>query len=103
MKFTLTYDGELPSATSSNTRTKEKWEIRKTLHPQLAELWESSSILKVVLRDRLIPKGGSYMRFFEHHTARRSEPSKFAGTDVTTLNNKMEGLRDSVWVKDGVR
>jgi hypothetical protein len=37
MKFTLTYDGELPS----NGKVREKWEIRKQFHPQLQELWLS--------------------------------------------------------------
>jgi hypothetical protein len=45
MKFTLTYDGELPSAGNRNSRVREKWEIRKALHPQLKELWETSSVL----------------------------------------------------------
>jgi hypothetical protein len=90
MKFTLTYDGELPSCTGSNTRTKEKWEIRKALHPQLVELWAESEILKTVLRDRLIPKGGGYLRFGEHHSARGSDPAKFGGTNVAALNDRMD-------------
>jgi hypothetical protein len=45
MKFTVTYDGPLP-ACGHNTRTAEKWDIRKKLHPQLAQLWAENSILK---------------------------------------------------------
>jgi hypothetical protein len=39
MRFRLTYDGILRS-TSNNPRPNEKWDIRKQLHPQLAELWQ---------------------------------------------------------------
>lgn len=38
MDFRLTYDGYLPSA-GSNTRKKEKHDIRMHFHPQLCELW----------------------------------------------------------------
>jgi hypothetical protein len=39
MRFRLTYDGELTSS-SDDARKQEKWNIRKHLQPQLAELWE---------------------------------------------------------------
>ncbi|MGJ0395587.1 MAG: hypothetical protein ACR65U_05090 [Methylocystis sp.] len=39
MKFTLTYDGELPSTGNGSRKTERKWEIRKHFHPQLQELW----------------------------------------------------------------
>jgi len=39
MRFRLTYDGLL-SSSAANTRQAEKWDIRKCLQPQLAELWE---------------------------------------------------------------
>lgn len=90
MKFTLTYDGELPSASSSNSRTREKWEIRKALHPQLVELWAESQILQTVLRDRHIPKKGGYLRFGEHHSARSPGPLKFAGSSPAELNDQRD-------------
>lgn len=39
MRFRLTYDGSLKAASQSDTRSKEKWAIRKALEPQLSELW----------------------------------------------------------------
>lgn len=59
MKFTLIYDGDLPS----NGNTKEKWQIRKALDPQLRELWQESEVLRPDHKDRLdlcapILKGG---------------------------------------------
>jgi hypothetical protein len=39
VKFTLSYDGPLPACTQSNSRTKEKHDIRKALSYQLAQLW----------------------------------------------------------------
>jgi hypothetical protein len=45
MRFTLTFDGLLPSAGKANSRLPEKWAIRNHLHPQLAELWDTHPIL----------------------------------------------------------
>lgn len=39
MRFHLTYDGSLKAASRSNSRTSEKWDVRKHLEPQLAEFW----------------------------------------------------------------
>jgi hypothetical protein len=39
MHFCITYDGELKSAGGS-TRSADKWDIRRKIHPQLAELWD---------------------------------------------------------------
>ena len=44
MRFTLYYDGPLPSA-SNNSRLREKQHIRKEVHKQLLELWKISPIL----------------------------------------------------------
>jgi hypothetical protein len=46
MRFRITYDGELKAAGNNNTRSAEKWAIRRALHPQLAELWEVDPALK---------------------------------------------------------
>ncbi|MCA0246983.1 MAG: hypothetical protein LCH88_16780 [Proteobacteria bacterium] len=54
MKFTLTYDGEL----RSNAGVKQKWEIRKQFHPQLAELWQIDRSLQKVWAERNWPQGG---------------------------------------------
>jgi hypothetical protein len=39
MKFTLTYDGPLPSTGNGSKKTESKWKLRKFFHPQLEELW----------------------------------------------------------------
>ena len=40
MRFTLTYQGDLPP----NGNTAEKWRIRRELEPQLRRLWETPPI-----------------------------------------------------------
>jgi hypothetical protein len=48
MQFRLIYQGSLPAANSSGkkTRTKEKHDIRRVLHKQLAELWRTQVFLR---------------------------------------------------------
>ncbi len=46
MEFRLVYQGRLPAASQTTTRSKQKHEIRKTLHKQLATLWSKDSELK---------------------------------------------------------
>lgn len=43
MEFRLVYKGELLSAGTSNSRVREKHEIRKPIHPQLRQLWNDRS------------------------------------------------------------
>jgi hypothetical protein len=83
MKFTLTYDGELPATTKGNNRTAEKWAIRKALHPQLQELWDSSDILKSAHKNRLIPTKSSFMILEEHHSVPSSQ-GQLAGASLGT-------------------
>jgi hypothetical protein len=64
MKFTLTYDGELPS----NGSPRKKWEIRSALHPQLAELWQVEKTLQSALRNRYIPTMAGSMVMHGHHS-----------------------------------
>ncbi len=35
MKFTLTFDGEMPATGNSSRKCAAKWQIRKAFHPQL--------------------------------------------------------------------
>lgn len=46
MEFFLRYQGPLPSGSGSDKRTKEKAFIRKTISPQLKDLWENHPGLK---------------------------------------------------------
>ena len=49
MQFRLVYRGKLPAARwEEGTRRKEKHEIRKVLHKQLAELWKQNSLLSIL-------------------------------------------------------
>ncbi|MEN3335676.1 MAG: hypothetical protein V7641_5041 [Blastocatellia bacterium] len=52
MEFRLVYQGRLPAAGRSLTRNEDKHRIRKTLHPQLRELWKADPRLRRYLRDR---------------------------------------------------
>jgi hypothetical protein len=59
MRFRLTYDGSLKSAGRKN-RPEEKWDIRKTIQPQLAELWEVHPALQgyLIAYPRSMGEGG---------------------------------------------
>jgi len=46
MQFRLVYQGRLPAAGNNSTRVREKHEIRKVLHKQLARLWQGQPFLK---------------------------------------------------------
>jgi hypothetical protein len=45
MELTLRFEGELPAATSSNNRVREKHQIRQELHSQLAVFWSQHPVL----------------------------------------------------------
>jgi hypothetical protein len=63
MKFRLTYSGSLKASGNKSNHTKEKWSIRRALHPQLAELWQTHPVLRghfapPYARPSLQPRGG---------------------------------------------
>lgn len=60
MKFRLTYDGEL-RASGNKPRPRDKWMIRKQIHPQLAELWQTHTVLKRASRFARVPKVGGFL------------------------------------------
>jgi hypothetical protein len=68
MKFTLTYDGDLPSAGNGNARQKEKWAIRRALHPQLASLWTTDPILINAAKNSNWGTMGPVYQFQQHHS-----------------------------------
>jgi hypothetical protein len=49
MKFTVTYDGPLPA----NGGPRDKWKIRKQIHPQLVELWQQNRLLSALAEHRI--------------------------------------------------
>lgn len=62
MKFTLIYDGEL----KANSPKQKKWDIRKTLAPQLEQLWRVSGTLADLKASRYATTGLGYV-FEMHH------------------------------------
>lgn len=68
MKFTLTYDGELPSSGNGSKKLEKKWEIRKHFHPQLVELWNVKPALKQLQKHGCtMIKGRHVYSFLESH------------------------------------
>lgn len=64
MKFTLAYDGPLPSQNARHIFDR-KWQIRKILAPQLVDLWSVHPGLKRL--NRYLPRGG-YFHTETHHS-----------------------------------
>ena len=57
MKFTLVYDGDLPS-TGSKSRPDEAGRIRNALHDQLADLWETHIVFRQLARTARVSESG---------------------------------------------
>jgi len=66
MKFTISYDGPLPSS-GNKAKIAAKWEIRKKLHPQFEDLWRSHPALRQVEDNRHFPKVGGATLVQVHH------------------------------------
>jgi hypothetical protein len=65
VKFTLTYEGSLPSS-GSKPKNGAKASIRASFHPQLKRLWETHPALQDLEEIRFFPKSGG-MRIEGHH------------------------------------
>ncbi len=65
MKFTLTYEGRLPS--SNRPKIEDVWKIRKEIEPQIKDLWASHPALKFVEDNRHFPKHGGAPLVQAHH------------------------------------
>jgi hypothetical protein len=66
MKFTLSYEGSLPSS-GNKPKNEAKWEIRKKLEPQFKDLWSSHPALRQVEDNRHFPKTGGAALVQAHH------------------------------------
>ncbi|MFA5912139.1 MAG: hypothetical protein WC830_01135 [Burkholderiales bacterium] len=75
MKFTLTYEGELPSSGNSSKKVEEKWTIRKQISPQLADLWKIHPALIRAMNNRVVPKTGPFNLATPHHTDNTAYPT----------------------------
>lgn len=77
MKFIITYDGKLPASGNNSSRTKEKWQIRARLSPQLEQLWQVHPSLIRGLRNRNIPRNSSYVDTERHHLSPPADSNVF--------------------------
>lgn len=67
MKFTLTYEGSLPSSGNKGKNTA-KWKIRENFHPQLVDLWNSHpALIEIEINGRYFPKIGGATLTQTHH------------------------------------
>lgn len=66
VKFTLTYEGSLPSS-GNKPKNDSKWDIRKKLHPQFKDLWSSHPALRQVEDNKHFPKAGGATLVQVHH------------------------------------
>jgi hypothetical protein len=69
MKFTLTFDGDLPPSAGSSRKTEEKWSIREAFSPQMKDLWNTHPTLKVAQSGRYVPKNKTFWWNYVHHSA----------------------------------
>lgn len=65
MKFTLTFEGPLPSS-GNKAKLEDVWNIRKKLHPQLLELSKENIILREAMKIE-VPQSGSFLFMDSHH------------------------------------
>lgn len=84
MKFTLTYDGQLVAA-GKKPRAREKWGIRRVLHPQLAELWQTHPTLRALATSAVVPQDPKTYwqageRLERHHSAPAEQSVPFASS-----------------------
>lgn len=93
MRFTLVYDGPLPSAGKGNCRKEPKQMMRETFHKQLAELWKERRSLSRALE--------YYQRSPHHHRT----IGMFSQEDVVqavehTVMEGLSGRRSSTRLED---
>src|SRR3989442_12627511 len=67
MRFTLIYDGRLPSGGSSAKNVSEKkWEVRAQFDPQLRRLWDEHPELSYLRKSSVVRKDGRYIYVQPH-------------------------------------
>ncbi len=88
MKFTLTYEGGLPS--SNKPKIEDVWRIRKEIAPQLKDLWASHPALKFVADNRYFPKKGGATLEQGHHL----HPGPVRGVQMTASHGFESGIID---------
>jgi hypothetical protein len=74
MKFTLTFDGELPPTANSGSRKSEKkWAIRRHFAPQFEELWRVIPALQHISRGYFISPNTNFLVVDTHHQIGRTD------------------------------
>ena len=66
MEFRLIYQGALPSSGNANRHPKEKHQIRKQIHKQLATLWDVHPLLKTLHRPERTWNKKTFVEEFGH-------------------------------------
>ena len=85
MKFTLNYRGDL-RASGSGSRLNDKWTIRRQIHSQLKELWQTHHVLRLLETDTILPAGGGrFQQFFVHHSFELPQ-SELSGPTVNLID-----------------
>jgi hypothetical protein len=86
MQFRLVYHGRLPAASADgkSRRTKEKHEIRRELHKQLAELWKTQSFLRQFVERELDS--------IRHHQALARKYSKCGYNFLPLIGHSISGV-----------
>lgn len=99
MKFTLTYDGELPSSGNSSKKAAQKWEIRKQFHPQLMELTMTHPVLiDGFKRGIIVPKDGSPFNVVTtHHSVPPPENYSWGKTPTWDLCERLDVKGRKYW------
>ncbi len=91
MNFTLTYRGDLPSASGGNARVKEKHILRKAFHKQLKELWRVQPTLLKMAQAKVSAPGaalGEYVTLLEN-TANKHSLSGFRFVPLVSLEQSL--------------
>lgn len=68
MKFTLTFQGDLPPTGNKSKSPKKKSEVRRHISSQLDELWHVHPALQRLIANRLVPRTGGVLTDEEHHS-----------------------------------
>jgi hypothetical protein len=91
MKFTLTYDGELPATGNSSGKALKKWEVRKRFDPQLRELWHVHPALSELRFRRYWPRSGGFYIESHHSTEEERQPIQVNDGDIDLLADQKLG------------
>jgi hypothetical protein len=85
MKFTLLYEGELPSSGNSSKKVRKKWEIREHFDPQLRELWRVHPALLLATRNSIVPQTGGFWMIDTHHSDQTAPSTRAMGPNDIDL------------------